>query len=96
MQMFFIYPAIIHTFFASMQCFDSLKVDEDKEAGISRMLIVPEISCESLTYKRIYWGALMPAIGVYMIIIPVAVVRKLVLNSHWIYHSGRDRNKLDH
>ena len=38
----------------------------------------------------------MPAIGVYMIIIPVAVVRKLVLNSHWIYHSGRDRNKLDH
>lgn len=95
MQMFFIYPAILHILFVSMQCFDSLDIDEEIETPLSRMLIVPEIECESLTYTRIYWAALVPAIVVYMVIIPVATIHKLVLNSHWIYHSGRDRSKLD-
>ena len=30
-----------------------------------------------------------------MVIIPIASMRKLVVSSHWIFHSGRDRRVLD-
>ena len=55
---------------------------------------MPEISCESEWYERIYWVAIMPALFVYMIIIPALIWHQLKRNAHWIFHSGRARENL--
>lgn len=87
--MFFIYPSIVYILFASMQCFDSLELDE-AHTPLSRMQIIPEVSCETEWYTQVYWSAVVPAAAVYCFFLPLFVMRSLVLKSHWIYHSGRD------
>ena len=70
--MFFIYPNILFTLFATTHCFDSLS-DTEKHTSLSRLQVVPEISCETEWYTRIYWGAIVPALFVYLVAIPTLV-----------------------
>ena len=94
MQMFFLYPSILYILFATTHCYDSLDEATTNEE-LRRMQIVPEVSCESEWYRNVYWCAIIPAICVYLVIIPLLCIRALVINSHWIFHSGRDDGYLD-
>lgn len=94
-QMFLILPVIMYTLFSSLQCFESLDENKEDMESLERMVIVPEITCDSSAYTQIKYGIIVPAICVYMVFIPFASIRSIVFNSHWIFHSGRDYEKLD-
>ena len=93
--MFLIYPAILHILFASMQCFDSLS-DKEGETGnfVSRMQLVPDISCEENFYTQVFWTTILPSCFVYCFLIPLFAMRQLVMSSHWFFHSNRPSNNL--
>lgn len=87
MQLFFIYPTILFTLFATTQCFESLSETETNKV-VSVLQIIPEISCETDFYERVYWVAVMPALGVYLVAMPALLWYSLKRNAHWIFHSG--------
>lgn len=93
-QMFLIYPMILHLLFASLECFESLNPEVSGRV-VERMLLVPDIMCESVFYDRIYWAAVVPAIFVYCGIVPLFMMRQMIASSHWIFHSNRNRKLLN-
>ena len=56
---------------------------------------MPDISCDSDFYSQIYWMAIIPTIFVYCILFPIFTMRQIMLSSHWIFHSNRDRTLLE-
>mmetsp|Transcript_21389 Transcript_21389/g.28691 ORF Transcript_21389/g.28691 Transcript_21389/m.28691 type:complete len:242 (-) Transcript_21389:1324-2049(-) len=91
--MYMMVPPILHVLFASMECFESLDPIKSGEV-LQRMLLVPDISCESDFYAKVYWAAIVPSLVVYCGFLPLFVMRQAIQSSHWIFHSNRDRKLL--
>lgn len=62
---------------------------------INRMQLVPDISCDSDFYAQIYFMAIIPATCIYCVLFPLFTMRQVMLSSHWIFHSNRDRSLLE-
>jgi len=87
-MLYIIYPMIISLLFQSVHCFTSLSDVHTNDTPVSRLRIYPNIECEGDKYTYYFYGVFIPAIIVYVFLIPISALHYMCKNSNMIYLSS--------
>lgn len=87
-MLYIIYPMIISLLFQSIHCFSSLSDVGPIDIPVSRLRIYPNIECTGEKYTFYFYGVFIPAIILYVFVIPICALHYMCKNSNMIYLSS--------